>query len=735
MADACPEIVLADLSAGLQQRVQQLEQQLAAQRRTNELLLKRVAKSMEIEGGAFSLHEQNTQLQHSVETRSREIEDTNRQLRQEIAERKTIERALRLSEERYRFLMEESQQPLVVLRDFRFVYANPAAATLLGFATPAELIAAGPRAVIPPAEVDVRRRNFQRRIRGEEHVPSYEASYIRKDGAQIWCEVNTKVGEFEGALAIITALHDVTERKLAAAELARSNSTLLATLESTADGILVVDSNGGVTAFNEKFAGMWGLSPEQVGRKAHHELAKIVAQQLQGGETYVERLEEVYSDSRANSFDVLELRDGRVFERFSQPQRVGGQCIGRVWSYRDITERRRAEQMRQELEAQLRQAQKMEAIGTLAGGIAHDFNNILYAIQGYAELVMDRLPVDSQAYEDQKEVLTASRRAADLVRQILAFSRRSKAELMPVNVADTAREVLKLIRASMPATIELRFEKNCDSAIILADPTQVHQVLMNLCTNAGHAMGDQPGTLEVRLRSEVITPGDVRDHPSRNAGRYVVISVQDTGCGMLPEVVDRIFDPFFTTKDVGAGTGLGLSTVHGIVVGLGGEIRVESAPGSGTTFDVFIPQQQSPEEAQVQLNAAATCGNERVLLVDDEEALARMCGQGLSRLGYKVEPFVSSVEAMQRFAEAPDDFDLVITDHTMPQLTGSVMARRMLELRPDLPIILCTGYSEKVTPESIRELGIRALLEKPLAMRDLATAIRSVLDESLVAAN
>nr|MDQ3023883.1 ATP-binding protein [bacterium] len=365
----------------------------------------------------------------------------------------------------------------------------------------------------------------------------------------------------------------------------------------------------------------------------------------------------------------------------------------------------------------------------LAGGIAHDFNNIIYAIQGYAELVQESLPEASQIWMDQQEVLVASRRAANLVRQILAFSRRSSAETVPVNVADTAREVMKLLRATMPATVELSFERKCENAIVLADPTQVHQILMNLCTNAGHAMGNKPGLLEVGLRSEIVTPTAAREGRN-NAGNYVVLSVSDNGCGMPQEVIDRIFDPFFTTKDVGIGTGLGLSTVHGIVTGMGGDIHVTSVPGEGTTFDVYFPQSELCVVEVEQEQHDGLTGSERILLVEDEEPLARMCAEGLRRLGYVVEPYSSSMLALKRFEKSPTDFDIVVTDQTMPQMTGTTMAGVMLALRPEMPILLCTGYSESVTPEIAKEMGLFDMLEKPLAMRDLALAIRKALAQA-----
>jgi PAS domain S-box-containing protein len=727
MADALEIRHLEVLPDDTQDRLLELERQLEAQRRVNDILLKRIAKSVEIENGAFSLHEQNSRLEQHVSDRAQQLEEINRHLRQEITERRMAEQALRFSEERYRFLMEESQQPFVVAREFEFIYVNPAAARLLGFETPEELIKAGMGAVVPMDEFESRLRRFDLRVRGEMMDHTYEARFVRTDGQIIWCEVNAKVGEFEGAVAVLAGLHDITERKHATAELARANSTLLATLESTADAILVVDSDGRITRYNEKLLEMWDLSDPLAYGTEHLTLIGRQSEMLRDSEEFVARTIVNYSDVTAHTFDLMEFIDGRVYERYSQPQLVDTKCVGRVWSYRDITERVNAEKTKEQLEAQLRQAQKMEAIGTLAGGIAHDFNNILYAIQGYAELVLDNLPDGSLARKDQEEVLIASKRAADLVRQILAFSRQSNSQNSAVNVTDIAREVLRLIRASFPSTIDIRFGQTCENPIVMADSTQLHQILMNLCTNSGQALGEAGGVLEVSLRSEIITPGATQHGVGVQAGNYIVISVQDNGCGMTPQVMERIFDPFYTTKEVGVGTGLGLSTVHGIVAGLGGEITVESEVGKGTTFEIYLPRAAAEKHEEKAEVSKELFGEGHIMFVEDEEPLAKMATEALTRFGYTVEAFTSSAEAWKRFGAEPGAFDLVITDQTMPEITGSRLAEQMLALRPDLPVILCTGFSKTLTPTSAKALGVRMLLEKPIGIKDLAQAARTAL--------
>jgi PAS domain S-box-containing protein len=401
---------------------------------------------------------------------------------------------------------------------------------------------------------------------------------------------------------------------------------------------------------------------------------------------------------------------------------------------REISERRRAEEERAKLEAQLGQAQKMEAIGTLAGGIAHDFNNILSAIIGYTEMVLDDVPKGSVNQQNLKEVLKAARRARDLVMQILTFSRQTEPELLPVQIRVIAREALRLLRATLPTTIEIKKEIRSESPV-LADPSQIHQLLMNLCTNAAHAMQEKGGTLELTLGDIILDSDFTSRHPDLKPGPYVQLTVSDTGTGISPDVLEKIFDPFFTTKEKGQGTGLGLSVVHGIVKSHGGEVTVQSELGRGSRFDVYFPiiekrAMAGPEGVIAGPEGVETApvGKEHILLIDDEPTLANMGKQILERLGYKVETRTSSIEALEFFRARPDRFDLVITDMTMPNMTGDELAGKLMEIRPDIPVILCTGYSARISEEKAKEQKIRAFALKPLVKTDLAKIVRRVLD-------
>lgn len=397
---------------------------------------------------------------------------------------------------------------------------------------------------------------------------------------------------------------------------------------------------------------------------------------------------------------------------------------------RDISERKQAERERNRMEAQLRQAQKMEALGTLAGGIAHDFNNILGIIIGYTDMAYWETPPQSPIHRQLEQVLKAADRAKELVRQILAFSRRSEHERSCVEVGLIVKEVMKMLRASLPTTIEIKTEVTSKGQI-MADPSQIHQLLMNLCTNAAHAMRERSGVLAVTLTDVHIAPEAIAPHSERQPGPHLQLTVEDTGQGMESSVLDRIFDPFFTTKEPGVGTGLGLAVVHGIVTSLNGAIEVSSTPGQGTTFQVLLPARQAAAVTEKEQAAGLAGGREHILLVEDERQLAIIAKQMLERLGYAVEYQTDGIEALQNFHRQmlQNPFDLVITDMTMPRLTGLELASRLHRLQPDLPIILCTGFSEMVSSEQARSLGIQGLLMKPFTWEQLAELIREVLSE------
>ena len=390
----------------------------------------------------------------------------------------------------------------------------------------------------------------------------------------------------------------------------------------------------------------------------------------------------------------------------------------------DVTQTRLAAEEKARLEEDLRQAHKMEAVGTLAGGIAHDFNNILSAIIGFSELAKDDIPESSPAREEIEEVINAGKRARDLVKQILAFSRKSTGNQVPVQIRSIIADALNLLRAGIPSTIEIRQQLDPSCGLIQADPTQIHQVIMNLGTNAAHAMDENGGLLEVFLNE-----AEIEDTPETGSRTYVVLTVKDTGRGIKKHILNRIFDPYFTTKPYGKGSGMGLAVVHGIVESHHGKITVDSTPGKGTVFQVFFPKTTAVIEEESSDMEKLPTGNERILLVDDEKSAARMTRERLERLGYKVTLKTDSLEALELFRSNPDFFDLVITDQTMPKMTGEQLAQIFLGIRKDLPIILYTGYSSKIDRKKSNEIGIKAFLMKPVDKGELAGTIRAVLED------
>ena len=397
---------------------------------------------------------------------------------------------------------------------------------------------------------------------------------------------------------------------------------------------------------------------------------------------------------------------------------------------RDITDRKKAEKEKEKLETQLLQSQKMESIGTLAGGIAHDFNNILTSIIGYTELALTDVEKGSLVEENLQEVRKGGNRARDLVKQILTFARQGEKRLSPIRVSLIAKEALKLIRSSIPASIQIEQNIVSDSSIV-GDTTRIHQILMNLCTNAAQAMEDDGGVLRVSLTDVNFDADFSGTQITLKPGNYLELTVSDTGTGISPDTIPSIFEPYYTTKAPGQGTGMGLAMVHGIVQSHGGEIAVESEMGKGTVFRIYLPVTKKDAESIEYKTEDLPTGSERILFVDDELPIAEMGSQMLERLGYTVTMRTSSIEALALFRNKPDRFDLVITDMTMPHMTGDKFALELMKIRSDIPVILCTGYSKKISDEQAAEIGIKAYTMKPLVMRDLATMVRKVLNQGI----
>ena len=407
-----------------------------------------------------------------------------------------------------------------------------------------------------------------------------------------------------------------------------------------------------------------------------------------------------------------------------------GEVVRMAGVAEDMTEHKRVQETLVKTERQFRQSSRMEAIGTLAGGIAHDFNNILTAILGYTELGLASVPKGSRTQRNLQEVLTAGHRAKHLVLQILAFSRQTGQGKKPTPIHTVIQEALKLLRATIPTSIEIR-QSLMTEASVLADSTQLHQVVINLCTNAEYAMRETGGLLAVTLEDVDVTKEKVRSVSGLKVGPHIRLIIQDNGTGMSPDVLERMFDPFFTTKPIGEGSGMGLAVVHGIVTNHGGALMIDSLGGKGTKVEVYLPIIPTPVWDGSGDQDVIPLGKETILFVDDEETIVRLGKELLSSLGYTVEVHTSSQDALHAFRQDPQRFDLVITDQAMPSLTGEALSRELLRIRPELPIILCTGFSHIMTAEKAKALGIQAYLMKPLAIRDLAPIVRHVIDKTL----
>ena len=651
----------------------------------------------------------------------------------QCARKRLSEKALMISEQKFRAIFDQQYQLTGLLKpDGMLTEINPAALAFIG---------ASKEDVLGKQYWETpwwhHSHELQEQLKqgiedaGDGKFVRFDATHFDENGEIHYFDFSLKAIKDENGdvFLIVPEGRDITGRKKTELELQKERDFNNKLIHSTPAYIVVLDLDGKVVMMNEAMLTTLGYDVDEV--KDVDYLATFVP------ERDLEMLAEIFQAMTQSTETIvvensIHAKDGREF----LVEWHGSSIVDAKGDFEfffgvgiDITEYKQSQDEREKLEAQLRQAQKMEAIGTLAGGIAHDFNNILSPILIYTEMAIEDLPRDSRTRSNLEEVLKASLRAKELVRQVLAFSRQGENEACPLQLSIIVKEVLKLLKASLPANIEVRRNIVAQEDLILADATQLHQVLMNLCTNAAHAMRGTNGTLEITLEKDFFDQATAELIPLPKTGDYLILRVRDSGHGIPPNIMEKIFDPFFTTKVRGEGTGLGLAVVQGIVAGHGGAITVESESGKGTTFTSYFPCLKKKDVAGMKTEGSLPRGEESILVVDDEEVIVKSLQEMLSRLGYTVTGMTSSLQAFELFRNSAQQFDLVITDQTMPEMTGVELAREVRQIRSDMPILLCTGFSDVISEENVESFGIQKVIMKPIRRNELAVGIRAVLDK------
>ncbi len=650
-----------------------------------------------------------------------DLENRHRALLVETEGRRQVQRKLQESEQRLRMILDATSEGVF---DYNLItgelYKSPRFIKMMGFKV--EEISSDVafwEARLHPEDVLAVEREVRKHLAGE--TPYYRSEYRikTKQGDWKWILSRGKVIEWDDGgrpLRMVGVHADISERKAGEEEYRR----LFTAIEQAAESVMITDTEGVIQYVNpafEKTSGyargeVLGERPDILERGKVDDLIAAVWADIQRGKVWHGRF-------------VNKHKDGHLYEEnvtISPVRNQAGDIINYVALKQDITQQ-------VALEKQLFQSQKMQALGTLAGGIAHDFRNILSLILGYCEIALRDMPEEASARMPLQQIEKAGNRATELVKQILTFSRKTEVEHKPLEIALIIKEALKLLSTSLPATVELRTHVQRDCGLTAADPTQVHQVVMNLYTNAYQALTEQRGILEIALKRCTLAQPLQCVTGTLSAGEYVQLSVRDSGRGIDADTLPHIFDPFFTTKAPGEGTGLGLSVVHGILSACGGGIVVESVVGQGTEMFVYWPSLQVEAPISVEAPQEGVAGKERVLLVDDEEDIVEMAGMLLRRMGYKVTALTSSTQALQLLEQNEDAFDLLLTDNIMPGCTGVGLAQHVQQNCPDLPVILMTGFSENITPEEARRMGIAQFITKPFSTALLGKAIRDALDE------
>jgi len=654
-----------------------------------------------------------------------ELEQRVKALEKEILSFKKIEASLRESEATLRSLFRAAPTGIGMVSDRVIQQANDRLCKMTGY-TREELIGKSARILYSTDEdYEYVGREKYAQIH-ERNTGTVETRWMCKDGSIIDVLLSsTPIDPNDLSIGVTFTALDITDRKQVEKDLRESEQQYKSLFKNNHSVMLLIDpESANIVDANPAAVSFYGWSYETLTRKKIFDINTLTKEEV-FDEMIKAKMEQRNHFYFRHCLASGEIRDVEVY---SGPIKVHGREL--LYSIvHDITARKKAEKEKAALEARLLHAQKMESIGTLSGGIAHDFNNLLGIILGNVELAMDDVPKWHPVKFNLNEIRTASLRARDVVKQLLSFSRKTDQNQRPVNLIQIVEDALKFLRSSIPTSIEIHQNIPSDTDdTILADSTQINQVMINLFTNAAHAMENTGGVITIDVENIYLDQASAADYPDLPPGSYVKLMVSDTGQGIDPEIIDRIFDPYFTTKELGKGTGIGLSVVHGIVRSHNGAISVDSKFGKGTTFCILFPVAEEAAVIETEPADEFPTGNERILIVDDEESMVDIGRKRLERLGYQVEARTNPLEALELFRADPDQFDLVITDMTMPHITGDKLVKEILKIRPDIPTVLCTGFSEKIDEEKAKEIGIRQYIEKPFDKGILSRLVRKALD-------
>lgn len=640
---------------------------------------------------------------------------------EEIKEYEQTQEALIRSEKYFRALIENAVDIILIVdREGTITYASPSVERIIGY-KPQEMVGKSAFDFICPDDLHRAYVDFAQAILTSEINISNSFRIRHKDGSERILEgIGKNLLDNKAIAGFIMNVHDVTERDLVEKKLKQSEEYFRALIENAMDLILHLDQAGIIIYASpsvERFIGY--KQEEMVGKNVFTFVHPGDIQRAydEFGEAFLTSEVRIFKNYRI----LHKSGSVRIFEGLGKNLIENNAVAGFIMNIHDFTDEKR-------LEEQLRQAHRTEAIGTLASGIAHDFNNILTPILLGTEMVQLTIPEDSPLQNDLQTIIQAAHRARELVQQILTFSRQGEEERQPLKLVPLVKETLKLIRSSLPSTIEIKQRIVAVSDIVTATPAEIYQIIMNLCTNAAQSMKENSGLLEIELSNITLPSTDLIAVKDLKTGDYIHLSVRDNGHGMDKWTLEKIFNPFFTTKERKNGTGMGLSVVHGIIESLQGKITVESEVQQGTTFNVYLPCAPNEISPNTKTQETAPRGSERILFIDDETAITKIYKNMLELLGYNVAIEHNAIAALSLLQKEPERFDLVITDQTMPMMTGIELAKKLLSLRPDLPIILCTGFSQETSAVEAGQIGIREVLFKPVGRVALAQAIRHLLD-------